>query len=635
MFRKNQTSFHAYLVQLSDVYYNTSSSTVSDQQFDALVEEYEDTYSTTFDYIGSPNSHHKKCQLPVPMASLNKCKDIQALQRFGFRFQPQQTGFVFSEKLDGISLLLVIQGSKIIKAFTRGNGIIGTDVSHILPLIQLPASSQLQHLQQIFNTSSSIYVRGELLLPNKPNESSSLLRNIICGAVNALHPDKNVLQQAHFVAYNIPQNASQEAKIQIKPSALLKVLSNSGFIIPLYSCYDDEKCLDIQNCNAILTSFKQQSKYNIDGLVIAHDDFYAVEDADKPKHTVAFKRSGDMKETFVVQVCWEISRYGRYHPTIQIEPVQIDGSTITFVTGNHAEYIVNNNIGPGTKLLIERSGDVIPKINSILEATNAQLPTTDKGDKYEWDGVHLKAIQLTKEAESEQQISRLTYACKAFECKGLSQQTVTKLYYAGYTDELKLFSLTIPQIVAIDGFQQKSATNIFNALQSAKEQLTLVKILLASAYFGNFGERKLTNICEHIDIPKYLEEDHMSISELQSHLQDVSVVSMSYAFAMGCKEFRENPVCMQLLQLVKMKKKSSLPSQPITTTVVFSGFRDKKLSELCLTKGIKCVDTVTKNVNVLVIADEDSVSSKVATARKLGIRIMLVNDFVASFINKN
>ena len=166
-FRDSQATFQQHLIDLSNKYYNVVEATdelISDKTFDELVEEYEATFKTTFDYIGAEGTsrHYQKVKLPVCMPSLNKAKTIQDLQRYDAQLKKHTDNeatnphkYLFTEKMDGISLLLTITPSKIIKAYTRGNGVVGSDVSHILKYIKLPSFKQFSLLFSIFPSTAA------------------------------------------------------------------------------------------------------------------------------------------------------------------------------------------------------------------------------------------------------------------------------------------------------------------------------------------------------------------------------------------------------------------------------------------------------------------------------------------------
>jgi DNA ligase (NAD+) len=608
MFRNSKEDFYIYLKALSDAYYTTENPMVNDGEFDDLVAEYEEQYNDPYVYLGSGEevgggggAEGKKTKLPVFMSSLNKCKDESSLSRFNAK-NVQVQEVVFSEKLDGISLLLETKNKKT-TLYTRGDGENGTDVSHLLEYLKFP------------QTTLGL-VRGELVIQKKLCEIlGENLRNIVCGAVNSKTSNLEVLKHVEFIAYSLPKH-------DLTPKQSFELLQASGFLIPQIVVSEGGVC-SLEKCNQILTSFQKTSRYFIDGLVVAKNIFVPITSVENPKHIVAFKRTGASRETQVVQVLWQQSRYGVLHPRVQINPIDIDGCTIAFVSGVNAKYIVENKIGPGTRLQIHRSGDVIPNILRIIESTEAQLP----GETYEMDGVHFKVNK-----SSGADIARLTYSMKTLQAKGISEQTVEKLYNAGYTTEILLWNANVFDLIKIEGIKQKSAENIVETLRESRERLSLLNVLLISACFNNFGESKLKKIIGCFEVKKYLKTCHLSKESILSLLASISIKTLGDSFIEYCKTFRKSALFMSLLELVEVEQHGQ-PSQVIVhTRVVFSGFRDKDLQSKCLEKGIEVSDgKVNKKTSYLVVDDLSSTSSKVELAKSLGVPMLSKDQFVANY----
>jgi DNA ligase (NAD+) len=602
------TPEYEYLKALSDAYYNTDTPLVNDQQFDLLVAQYELKFGEPFTYLGTPaTSTHTKTKLPVFMGSLNKCKDEAAIARVCAKFHGVST--VYSEKLDGVSLLLVTSPSGW-KAYTRGDGEFGADVSFLTPQLSLPP------LQE----GKALIIRGELVIAKSVGLGDNL-RNIVCGVVNAKNPNKDILQHLQFVAYSTPS-------LPLSPSESFSYLTKMGFTIPLN--VTSSKC-DLAECNYLLTSFQTGSKFCIDGLVVARDLYLPTLTLDNPKHIVAFKRLGNTQESTVIKVIWQDSRYGTMHPRVQLSPVIIDGCTIAFASGVHAKYIVDNNIGPGTVLEIQRSGEVIPNILRVVSSTIAQLPINVD---YEWEGVNIKV----KSPQETQLIARLTHSLKLLKAKGISEQTVQKLYKAGFTTELLLWQATAKDLMVIDGIKQKSAENIVEALQVSKGNLTLTTLLLMSACFSGFGESKIEKVVglANLELARYLSHTHLTDEQVTLLLAEVSIVSLSSAFLAGCAAFRHNKDFMGLLSSLPVTAPTfGAGTQGTNTsgTVVFSGFRDKDLKVKCELNGWNVSDNpVSKKTTCVVVQSLDSTSNKTEAAKLLGVPVYTKEEFFKKMI---
>ena len=627
-FKATQDKFYQYLVKLSEAYYNSGDTMVTDQEFDALVEDYEKKFNQEFVYLGS--AHHAKTQLPVCMPSLTKCKDESSLTRF-VNASPTATQYTFSEKLDGVSLMIWYHKDNrdakelsSIKLLTRGNGDTGSDVTHLLKWIKVPSGFNCDGIQDV-------YVRGELIIPKAHTDTlGAQLRQMICGVINAKNPDVNVLKQADFVAHSIVNHPSQPTASQA-----FKMLRTWKFNIP--QVVISTSC-DLAVCNTNFDLILKQTKYQCDGVVIAKNVHEVISTSDKPKNTIAFKRSGAREATTVVQVLWQESRYGMLHPRVQIVPVQLNASKVEFVAGFNAKYILDNNIGPGSAVTVEMCGDVIPNIVQVHAPSTCgkpQMPTAD----FTWDGVNIKVSTEGGVVSEDQAIARLVYSLKTLDAKGISESTVKKLYTAGFTDEWKLFhDMTYDQLLLIDGVKDATARNILKSIDCAKNTLRLVNLLLISACFANYGQRKMQSTIDVIDVPAYLLTRNMTDERVKELLGTQGIKTMSDVFIKGCEQFRNNPMFMKLLAVVQQKRntsveviESSQATAPVASKgdVVFSGFRDQKLKDAAAATGYRVIDaSVTKQTVMVVVKDPDSSSSKVSVAKAYNIPVVTREAFM-------
>jgi NAD-dependent DNA ligase len=630
------------LVKYSDAYYNTDTPLISDQQFDSLVAAYEAKYNTKFAYLGTSVVSRTVAKLPVTMPSLAKCKDEKSLRLFCNK-NTGKTGYVYSQKLDGISCLVTLGDKGNIQIFNRGDGKQGTDLSHLIPLIQfVPTAQQFKSVaQSVRSDNTAVFIRGELIIPTTlVAQLGKNLRNICNGACFAKTLDTEILKYVHFVAYSVLTKNQT-----VQPQLAFQSLFQAGIKIPLYRVVPE---CDLNMCNQVYDQFSCSTIYCMDGIVVSINqaECGVTESVDDPKLTIAFKRTGIVKQTKVLQVNWMVSRYGTAHPQVAVEPVEIDGCVISFASGFHAQYIFQNKIGPGAVVQIQRSGDVIPDIiNVVTQAPEAQMPTQE----YVWEGVHIKL-----DSKKEQEISRLVHSLKILEAKGISEASIQKFYAAGLINELILWNAKESDFCLLDGIKEKSAKNFVAALQQAKNNLTLSKLLQLSACFNNFGERKIEKIMASFDIRGYIQAlyaQQNSVTTVQKVPQKftddavkqilglMGIHTQADAFLAGCKNFVSNGVMMQMFEMLVQQEPT--PSVQITRVVpagagmfrvVFSGFRDKTLSEKCLQHNIQTSDTtVTKNTNILVVADANTASTKTAQATKLGVKIMTKGEFIAAY----
>lgn len=284
-----------YLVKLNDAYSNQTP-LVSDQEYDNLRDILESVKpnSKVLNMVGAL-PERGEVNLPVWMGSLNKVKlSSKGLENF-LLAEPKK--YVISEKLDGVSLLLV-RNHEGWRCFTRGNGVIGQDVtSTILPILNIPDS-------QLLKESDDIIVRGEVILAKTSAEVLSTnknLRTIVSGIITAKKPKKEVLKLTNFIAYSLPLS-------NLPPSKQFYLLKKYGFTIPKTTQINNHLGQDM--LEKTLISWKKSSLYDIDGIVVAKDIPELPTKNKNPKMTVAFKMmlENQTRITKVIKVEWNCSK---------------------------------------------------------------------------------------------------------------------------------------------------------------------------------------------------------------------------------------------------------------------------------------------------------------------------------------
>ena len=230
-----------------------------------------------------------------------------------------------------------------------------------------------------------------------------------------------------------------------------------------------------------LVKRKEKSKYDIDGIIVTNNDLHTQNVDANPEYAFAFK---DMLENqkviaIVKDIEWNISKDKRIKPVVIINKVNIGGVDITRVTGNNARFIKDNGIGVGTELEIIRSGDVIPKIVKIIKKTKPLFPDME----YEWDKNNVE-IKIIGENLDDVNIKNIHYFFSQLETKGMGERIVRKLYENKINSIQKILKMKKEELLNIEGFKEKSADNLVNAVKKAVNDKTLAEIMNASNKLG-------------------------------------------------------------------------------------------------------------------------------------------------------
>jgi DNA ligase (NAD+) len=467
----------ALLAEANEAYRNSGSPIMTDAEYDALKEELEamDPHHPFLSQVGAVAASGRKTVLPYWMGSLDKVKPGKVEKKTqGFQ------GAVISEKLDGVSALLV-GGSSL---YTRGDGRVGQDVTHLLR--HLPNIPRCGEIEQAA-------VRGELVIPRAAFEQhlrqrGANARNLVSGIVNAKEPDMEVLKHVRFVPYATLSSMQDPPSVQKRD-----LVSRLGFgeivefrVVPGF----DEDLL-----TSYLAQRKRESLYEIDGLVVESDVPGVYDTPGKnPSKAFAFKDAslGEHAVVTVDRVEWKASKDGLLKPTVHFEEaVRLSGASIKRATGFHAQFVQSNRIGKGAKVFVTRSGDVIPHIGKVLlPAEAADMPT---GGDYEWtaSGKDLRVSSSGDQGDVQKRLLECFF--ERMNVPGMGPGTVKKLHAAGFDTVGKIKRGEFPDSVLGPAVSAKARQN----LARLSEPQDCIDLMEASNAFGRgMGKKKLGAILD-------------------------------------------------------------------------------------------------------------------------------------------
>ena len=309
------------LKYLSETYYNTNKSLVSDNVYDIIrdVLREKNPKHKFLQEVGAPISKNK-VKLPYHMASLDKIKpDTKLLDLWTKHYKGN---YVLSDKLDGVSGLLYKSNNKLY-LYTRGDGAFGQNISHLI--------------QYVINIKVDIpentAIRGELIISktnfNKIKDTMANARNAVAGLVNAKHYSVDIAKITDFVAYSIMYpRYKHDKQMELMKTYKLNVVDYS-MVTELTNNMISDK----------LINRRQHGNYDIDGIVVSDSHkCYELGDSN-PKHSFAFKQvlTDQIAEVVVLDVLWAVSKDGYIKPRIKIEPINLNGVTITYATAYNAK----------------------------------------------------------------------------------------------------------------------------------------------------------------------------------------------------------------------------------------------------------------------------------------------------------
>ena len=564
-------------------------------------------------------------------------KDVEEQERMEldkWLSKNKSSQYIIEDKLDGVSCLLVVKNG-IHKLYTRGTGSTGKDISRFARYFAIPKNLE------------DMVVRGELVIPldkffrkfaKIPPTNPRFLslfqtpstqrnykspRNFITGLLGRKTPIE-ATHAIEFVAYELI-TPNQE---QPPPSAQFEYLSNLEFRVVWYKLVPK---ISLGLLEDIYLVGNESRNYLMDGLIIQPNKSYQrVRHGEKyPSYAIAFKMDVEEKLALVTGVEWNVGKRGRIAPKIHYEPLTLDYVTVSKASVYHAKFVKENKLGPGSQIMIVRSGGVIPKISKVIKpATSgeAQMPNFD----FEWDFDFNWEVDTDKEPPVNiwstdkskdwlQCIKLLTNFFIELDIKKVKEQTIKKLYKAGYDTLIKILLIKKPSELEAKGFGPKESENIVNNIQAKLHQgERLSTILGATGVFGSKIGGKTTRALFDKFPNILVDQRDMSKAEKISTLRHVdgfgevlaktAASNLKYADKMA-----QFFMLIGTFNVVAEPQGESMAGE----TVVFSGGRPKELIAFVEANGGTVGDRVTKNTTILVVKDMSKGQSKQRTAEKL------------------
>lgn len=605
------------LDELDQRYYNNLPNTyiVSDYVYNWINDYYYSNTKTQKSKVGAEIQGRDKVKLPIYMGSMDKIKpNTPELKNFLKNYTNQKC---ISEKLDGISFLMKIDKNNNISLYKRGDGFYGQDKSNLYDYL---FGDEKYDLDLIHN--KPYYVRGELVITKKNWEKIKDLgknsRNFISGLTNRkdiTQKDIELFKWIDFVAYELIDD-SQFLSIQQQ----LELLEKMNFKVVKYEIIKNvsEKILISK-----LTEFRLKSEYEIDGIIVQDNIYYPRISGGNPRYAKAFKDDDDCMKvtTNVLGVEWNPSKDGLLKPVVLVEDVEVDGVTISRVTGINAKFIVDNKIGKGTKLTLIRSGGVIPKIMEILVPTQPNLPNVN----YEWDKNKVEFILIQKD-NREVHIKQIEHFINTLGIEFYKASTISKGYDVGIKTIDDLFTITKEQLLQIEGIKDKSADKILKSIQSklVDTKINVGVLAAATPFFKGLGIKRLTLIFD--EIPNILKLQSTIVYDKVIHLDGFSD-NLTKVFVHGLRDFKkfiERNVNFSEQKSVKEKEhiKKDKVDKVYGKKFVFSGFRNKEMENVITTNGGQVMNSISGKTDYLVVKDKNNITEKVKKASEKGIKII-------------
>mgnify|MGYP001394723669 FL=1 len=540
--------------------------------------------------------------------------------------------YALEYKFDGLTINLTYEGGRLMTGATRGNGIVGEDITPQIKTIRtVPLTIPFKGKMEV---QGECYMKLSVLdeINKTTDEKLKNARNAAAGALRNLDPRITAKRRLDCYCYNVGYIEGKKLETQ---DEMLGFLRENGFIVSDYLVF----CDDIETvCDEIdkAEESRPHLDFLIDGMVVKVRDFAtreALGATEKfPRWAMAFKFAAEETTTTVRDITWEVGRTGKLTPRASFDPVELAGATIRHATLNNFDDIQRKRVGIGSRVFIRRSNDVIPEILSAVEGDvperQVEKPTVCPacGAHVEHRGVHL---YCTNSLSCAPQIAgRLAhYASRdAMDIDTFSEKTA-----ALFVEELKLksipdlYDLGPQDYMGLQGFGERRINNLMAAIERSKD-CTLGAFIFAIG-IPNVGAKTAKDLARRFGT---IEALRSATVEQLTEVPDVGEI-----VARSIVEFFADPsIATQVDRLlahgVKPRPEEVRQDSPISgKTIVVTGTLEKldrrQAEALIESLGGKAAGSVSKKTDY-VLAGE-SAGSKLTKARELGVRVLNEQEF--------
>jgi len=632
------------LDKAAKAYYQEDTEIISNREYDQMYDELQALEKETGTVLAnSPTisvGYEAVEQLPkeeheTPMLSLDKTKDREVLREF---IGEHQT--LLSWKLDGLTVVLTYENGELVKAVTRGNGVVGEVVTNNARVFKnIPLKIPYQ---------GRLVLRGEAIITysdfQRINESIEDVdakyknpRNLCSGSVRQLNNEITARRNVRFYAFALV--SAENVDFGNSRAFQFQWLKEQGFEVVEYQMVTAET---LDEAMEYFSTVISQNDFPSDGLVALYDDIVYGDSLGRtakfPRNAFAFKWADEIRETHLQKIEWSPSRTGLINPVAVFEPVELEGTTVSRASVHNISIMKELELGIGDNITVYKANMIIPQIaENLTRSSNLEIPVACPacGHATEIRKVNeVEALYCTNPDCAAKKIKSFAlFASRdAMNIDGLSEATLEKFIARGFIHDFgDIFEIGKhrDEIVAMEGFGEKSFENLMVSLEKAKET-TLAKVIY-SLGIANIGLANAKVICRHFDDD--LEQIRHASEEEVSEIDTIGPViarSLTEYFASEENNRRLDHL-MEYLNIKKEEKKEEQIFQGMNFVITGSveHFANRaQAKEFIESLGGKVTGSVTGKTNYLINNDTTSNSSKNKKAKELGIPILSEEDFL-------
>ena len=640
----------------NEKYYNEDAPEIDDFEYDNLMKELIklEEENPQFKRVDSPSNRvggkalDKFTQIvhKYPMLSLSNAYSAQDLRDFDRRVREAVSGkveYVIEFKIDGLSVSLTYENGEFLKGATRGDGVVGEDITkNLMTVKSIPLKVDYE---------DELIVRGEVYISkdnfekiNKQQEESNQPlyanpRNLAAGSLRQLDPKLTAKRPLDIFIFNLEHLADDNCKTH---SESLELLDKLGFSVsPDFKVFDNIE--DIIKYIEYWTEHREELKYGIDGMVIKVNNFEQREQmgftAKSPRWAIAYKFPAERKTTKLLDIIVEVGRTGNITPTAVLEPVRLAGTTVSRATLHNQDYIKEKDIRIGDSVVVQKAGDIIPQVVQVdKESRTGEEVPFEMPDKcpvcgeptVRLDGeAAVKCINISCPAQIRRGIIHFV-SRDAMNIDGLGESIITLLLDKKLITNISdLYYLKKEDLVGLERMGEKSATNLINAIEKSKSN-DLYRLIngLGIKHIGVKGAKIIAN--EFKDLDKIMSLDTNDLVDLEEFGQTMadSVVEFfrEEKNISVIEKLKEAGVNTRIIANDNEETVKIFDKMKIVLTGTLPTLKRNDAKEMIEKLGGKATSSVSKSTT-FVLAGEEA-GSKLTKANELGVKVIDENKFL-------
>ena len=625
-------------------YYTKDAPSVSDSEYDQLYRELVELEASHPEEVlpGSPTHRvggvvlkgFTKYQHQYPLYSLQDAFSREELDAFDQRVRKEfpSVSYVCELKIDGLSISLTYENGVLVTGATRGDGSIGEDITENL--------KRVKDIPLVLPEPINITVRGECYMPRASFDCVNQIRqengepefanprNAAAGTLRQL--DTKIVAKRNLATFLYQEVSPTDQSSQ---EGVLEKLARLGFVV------NQERVLaedmnQVWNFIQKVAQLREDLPYDIDGIVIKVNDLAVQEElgftVKAPKWAVAYKFPAEEKEAKILSVDWTVGRTGVVTPTANLTPVQLAGTTVSRATLHNVDYIAEKDIHQEDTVIVYKAGDIIPAVLRVVKDKRvsdqalvipSHCPSCQSELLHFEDEVALRCINPLCPAQIKEGLNHFA-SRDAMNITGLGPAVVEKLFAAQLVEDVAgIYRLTVEDLLTLEGFKEKSAEKLYEAIQASKEN-SAEKLL-----FG-LGIRHVGSKVSQILLQEFHDLDQLATADSE---RIAGIDSLGMVVAESLKSYFAQEGSKRLLQELKeagvnltyLGEKVAADAALSGMTVVLTGKLERLTRSEAKAKleslGAKVTGSVSKKTD-LVVAGADA-GSKLSKAQELGIQV--------------